>query len=59
MVLFGVPDLELHEENPRFVIPGNDGVFFSVVTLLKALVEICSDLIFQVETHDLAFEGWI
>ena len=30
-----------------------------VVTLLMALLEICSDLIFRVKTHGLTFGGWI
>lgn len=32
---------------------------FCVVTFLKALLEVYSDIIFRVKTYDLTFNGWI
>lgn len=32
---------------------------FYTVTMLMALLGVCSDMNFRVKTHDLAFEGWI
>lgn len=58
---FQVPDFELRGEFPMSNLSWLylAMTVFCVVTFLKALLEVYSDIIFRVKTHDLTFNGWI